>query len=129
MNPLSLWERVRVRETKSKELSMSEKILSIKDEDFEEEILKSSNPCLVDFWAEWCGPCKAISPLLDELAKKYSEKIKFAKLNVDENQKTPSHYGIRSIPSLLLFRDGKVIDQIVGVVPKTQIEALLLKAL
>lgn len=108
---------------------MSEKILSVKDEDFEKEILKSLKPCLVDFWAEWCGPCRAISPLVNELAEKYSDKIKFAKMNVDENPKIPSQYGIRSIPSLLLFKDGKVIDQIVGAVPKTQIEALLQKSL
>ncbi|MGB8656574.1 MAG: thioredoxin [Candidatus Zixiibacteriota bacterium] len=91
------------------------------DSNFESEVLKSDKPCLVDFWAEWCGPCRMISPIVDEIAKEYAGKLKVGKLNVDNNSQTAVKYGIMSIPSLLFFSGGKVVDQIIGAVPKKQL--------
>lgn len=88
------------------------------DANFENEVVKSDKPCLVDFWAEWCGPCRMVGPAVEEIAKEYAEKLKVGKLNVDQNSQTAAKYGIMSIPSLLLFNGGKVVDQIVGAVPK-----------
>ena len=97
-------------------------VLEVSDATFDQEVLRSEQPVLVDFWAVWCGPCKAISPIVDKLAATYNGKLKVAKVNVDENGATPSRYGIRGIPTLLLFKGGKVADQIVGYVPQNIIE-------
>ncbi len=106
-----------------------DKVITVGDANFEEEILKSDIPALVDFWASWCAPCRAIAPIIEEMAETYSGKVKVAKLNVDENPATPGKYGVRGIPTLILFKDGKVVDQLVGAVPKAQIENLIKKAL
>jgi thioredoxin 1 len=106
-----------------------ENVLTLGDSNFEEEVLNSSVPVLVDFWATWCAPCKAIAPTIDGIATDYVGKIKVGKVNVDENQATPSKYGVRGIPTVILFKDGKIVDQIVGAVPKNQLEALINKAL
>jgi thioredoxin 1 len=97
-------------------------VLEVNDATFDQEVLKSEQPVLVDFWAEWCGPCKAIAPTVDALAAKYAGQLKVTKVNVDQNGATPSRYGIRGIPALLLFKGGKVADQIVGYVPQDVIE-------
>ena len=104
---------------------MSEKILYLTDDTFEEEVLKSSSPVLVDYWAEWCGPCKMIAPILDEIASEYTGKIKVAKLNIDDNPQTPPKYGIRGIPTLMLFKDGNVEATKVGALSKSQLTAFI----
>ncbi|PLX85472.1 MAG: thioredoxin [Desulfuromonas sp.] len=107
----------------------SDKVTQFTDDSFESDVLQSSVPVLVDFWASWCAPCKAISPVVDGLAEEYEGKVKVGKLNVDENPATPGQYGVRGIPTLILFKDGKVLDQVVGAVPKNQLEGLIKKAL
>ncbi|HEY7745440.1 MAG TPA: thioredoxin TrxA [Desulfuromonadales bacterium] len=107
----------------------SDKVIQLSDDGFENDVLKSTTPVLVDFWASWCAPCKAISPVVDALADDYDGKVKIGKLNVDENPATPGKYGVRGIPTLILFKDGKVVDQVVGAVPKNQLEGLIKKAL
>ena len=107
----------------------SDKVVQLTDDSFENDVTKSSTPVLVDFWASWCAPCKAISPVVDGLAEEYAGKVKVAKLNVDENPATPGKFGVRGIPTLILFKDGKVVDQVVGAVPKNQLEGLIKKAL
>jgi len=97
-------------------------VLEVTDATFDQEVLKSEQPVLVDFWAVWCGPCKAIAPIVDSVATTFAGKLKVAKVNVDDNAATPSRYGIRGIPALLLFKGGKVADQIVGFVPQDVIE-------
>ncbi len=97
-------------------------ILEVTDANFDEEVLKSEQPVLIDFWAVWCGPCKALAPIVDEVAQSYSGKVKVAKMNVDQNPGTPGRYGIRGIPTLLIFKGGQVKEQIVGYVPKETIE-------
>ncbi|WP_115618593.1 thioredoxin TrxA, partial [Chromobacterium vaccinii] len=87
---------------------MSDLILHVTDDSFENDVLKSDSPVLVDYWAEWCGPCKMIAPILDEVAKEYEGKLKIAKLNIDQNEQTPPKFGIRGIPTLMLFKDGQV---------------------
>ncbi len=99
------------------------------DTNFEKDVLKSSTPVLVDFWAEWCGPCKALAPKLDEIAKEFTGKVMVAKVDIDQNRQTPASYGVRGVPTLALFKDGKVVDQIVGNHPKENIVALLNKHL
>jgi thioredoxin len=90
----------------------------VTDANFEQEVIKSSIPVLIDFWAPWCGPCKAIAPIVDELAKDYAGKLKVVKINVDDNPETPARYGVRGIPNLLIIKNGQVKEQIVGAVPK-----------
>ena len=104
---------------------MSEQIKYVSDASFEADVLKSDKPVLVDFWAEWCGPCKMIAPILDEVSKDYGEKVQIAKINVDENQGVPAKFGIRGIPSLILFKNGAVAAQKVGALSKSQLTAFL----
>ncbi len=101
------------------------KPLEITDENFEKEVLNSDIPVLIDFWAAWCGPCRMIAPLVEELAGEYEGKVKIGKLDVDNNQQTAIKYGVRSIPTLLVFKDGEVKDTIIGAVPKSQISQKL----
>lgn len=104
---------------------MSEKIVHVTDDNFESEVLQSSAPVLVDYWAEWCGPCKMIAPVLDEIANEYDGRVKIAKLNIDDNPNTPPRYGIRGIPTLMLFKDGEVEATKVGAVSKSQLTAFI----
>ncbi len=97
-------------------------IMELTDANFDQEVLKSEQPVLIDFWAVWCGPCRALAPIVDEVAQSYSGKVKVMKMNVDENPGTPGRYGIRGIPTLLIFKGGQVKEQIVGYVPKETIE-------
>ena len=96
--------------------------IEITDATFEEEVVKSDTPVVVDFWAEWCGPCKMIAPLVEELAGEYDGKVKFTKLDVDSNPQTPMQFGIRGIPTLLIFNGGKPVGQVVGAVPKSMLK-------
>ena len=98
-------------------------VLDVNDATFDQEVLKSEQPVLVDFWAVWCGPCKAIAPIVDSVAATFAGKLKVIKVNVDENGATPSRYGIRGIPALLFFKNGLVVDQVVGYKPQVEIEA------
>ncbi len=104
---------------------MSDAIVYVSDATFDSEVLQSTTPVLVDYWAEWCGPCKMIAPILDDVAKEYSGKLKIAKLNIDENQDTPPKYGIRGIPTLMLFKNGNVEATKVGALSKTQLAAFI----
>lgn len=97
------------------------------DDNFAEEVLKSSKPVLVDFWAPWCGPCKAVGPIVEELAEQYKDSIKVMKLNVDDSQKSALNYGVRSIPTIILFKDGKILDSLIGLVPKERLENFIKK--
>ncbi|HOE80085.1 MAG: thioredoxin [Syntrophaceae bacterium] len=109
---------------------MSDRNLGVaKSDNFEGEVLKSDKPVLIDFWAPWCGPCKAIGPLVEEIAAEYQGKVKVMKLNVDDEQKLAMSYGVRSIPTLMMFKDGKVSDTLVGYVPKDKLEAFVNKYL
>lgn len=104
---------------------MSEQIKYVSDASFETDVLKSDKPVLVDFWAEWCGPCKMIAPILDEVSKDYSDKVQIAKINVDENTGVPAKFGIRGIPTLILFKNGAVAAQKVGALSKSQLTTFL----
>jgi thioredoxin 1 len=104
---------------------VSDLVFHVNDSDFNETVLKASGPVLVDYWAEWCGPCKMIAPILDEIAKDYGDKLTVAKLNIDDNPKTPQHYGVRGIPTLMLFVDGEVEGTKVGALTKSQLAAFL----
>lgn len=103
-------------------------LIHVTDQDFEAEVLKADLPCLVDFWAPWCGPCKAIGPVVAELAEEFAGKVRIVKMNVDESPATPGKYGIRAIPTLILFKGGEVLDQVTGAVGKAQLVAMLEKA-
>ena len=104
---------------------MSDNVVHTTDANFEDDVLNSENPVLVDYWAEWCGPCKSIAPLLDEIAEEYAGRLSVAKLNIDDNPETPPKYGIRGIPTLMLFRNGEVEATKVGAVSKSQLSAFL----
>ncbi len=104
-------------------------LLHVNDKNFAEEVLNVDLPVLVDFWATWCGPCRSISPIIEELAKEFTGRVKVTKLNVDESPATPSQYGVRGIPTLILFKGGKILDQIIGAVPKARLIAMIEKAL
>ena len=107
------------------EISVSERILKLSDEDFEEKVLQANGPVLVDYWAEWCRPCKMIAPLLEEISKEYGDRVTVAKLNIDDNPATPQRYGVRGIPTLSLFIDGEVVDSKVGALSKSQLTTWL----
>ena len=107
----------------------SDNVLVFSDANFDQDVLQSEIPVLVDFWATWCAPCKAIAPLIDAVAEKHVGQLKVGKVNVDENPATPGKYGVRGIPTLILFKGGVVVDQVVGAVPKSQLEALIAKVL
>ncbi len=98
---------------------------NVSDDSFEQDVLESNQPVIMDFWAEWCGPCKALTPILEEVAKTHSSKIKFTKMNVDDNQDTPAKYGIRGIPTLIIFKNGEVVATRVGGASKSQLEAFI----
>ena len=108
---------------------MSGNIVHISDESFDEEVLRSEKPVLIDYWAEWCGPCKMIAPVLDEIATEYSERLKVVKLNIDDNPQTPPKYGIRGIPTLMVFKNGVVEATKVGAVSKAQLAAFIEESL
>jgi thioredoxin 1 len=107
----------------------SELVVAVTDGNFEKDVLQSETPVMVDFWAAWCGPCRALAPVVDEIAKDYEGKLKVVKMDVDSNTMTPGRYGIRGIPALLIFKGGKVSEQIVGFVPKEHIDDTLKRVL
>ena len=101
---------------------MTQNIIELDDDSFEDKVLKSDKPVMVDFWAPWCGPCKAIAPTVDALEKEYGDKMAFVKINVDENPVSPSRYGVQAIPTLIFFKNGEIADQITGMVAKEKLE-------
>ena len=104
---------------------MNNSIIHVTDSSFEDDVLKSGAPVMVDYWAEWCGPCKMIAPILDEIANEYTDNLKVAKINIDENPQTPQKYAVRGIPTLMIFKDGEVIGTKVGAVSKLQLSAFI----
>lgn len=127
---LDLWGKTReMAKTKAKGNEMEKKSMTqVTDQEFEREILQSEIPVLVDFWAPWCAPCHIVAPAVEGVAKKFSGKIKVAKMNVDENRATPGTYGIMSIPTLIVFKNGDVVDRITGAVPQSRLEEAVRKA-
>jgi thioredoxin 1 len=108
---------------------MAEEVKHVGDGDFDQEVVNSDIPSIVDFWAPWCGPCRAIGPMVEDLAAEYKGRVKVAKLNIDESPRTAEKYGVRSIPTLMLFKDGKLLDTLIGLVPKDKLEAFAKKGL
>jgi len=108
---------------------MAQVVMEVSDTSFEDEVLQADQPVLVDFWAPWCGPCRAISPIVEELAGAFGDRIKFAKCNVDDNPVTPGKYGIRAIPTLIFFKEGTVVEQVTGMVAKSKLEDTISKVL
>ena len=106
---------------------MAENIAEISDDSFQKDVIDQRSPVLVDFWAPWCGPCRAIGPVVEELANVYGEQMQFKKCNVDDNPLTPGKFGIKSIPTLIFFKEGKVVEQIVGIVAKSKLEEIIKK--
>jgi thioredoxin len=117
------------RRKRESKMADESSLIQVNDKNFASEVLSSTIPVLVDFWATWCGPCRSISPIVEELAKEFTGKVKVTKLNVDESPATPSQYGVRGIPTLILFKGGKILDQIVGAVPKARLKSMIEKAL
>tara|TARA_Y100000031_G_C7861220_1_gene222036 strand:+ start:152 stop:484 length:333 start_codon:yes stop_codon:yes gene_type:complete len=103
----------------------SDKVKETSDDNFQSDVINNSKPVLVDFWAVWCGPCKAIGPIMDEIAEEQDGKIEVYKVNIDDNPKTPAQFGIRGVPTVLAFKNGEVVDQVVGAVPKTEFQRLI----
>ena len=108
---------------------MAEEVKHVGDGDFDQEVVNSDIPSIVDFWAPWCGPCRALGPMVEDLAAEYKGRVKVAKLNIDESFCTAEKYGVRSIPTLMLFKDGKLLDTLIGLVPKDKLEAFAKKGL
>jgi len=108
---------------------MGSSVMEINDSNFDQEVMKSDKLTLVDFWAPWCGPCKMIAPVIDELSKDYDGKVKFTKVNVDDSPSTASSFGIRGIPTIVLVKNGEVVDQVVGAVPKSELEKAIKESL
>jgi len=108
---------------------MAEEVKHVGDGDFDQEVVNSDIPAIVDFWAPWCGPCRALGPMVEDLAADYKGRVKVAKLNIDESPRTAEKYGVRSIPTLMLFKDGKLLDTLIGLVPKDKLEAFAKKGL
>jgi thioredoxin 1 len=110
-------------------MDMAQGVMEVSDTSFEKEVLQANQPVLVDFWAPWCGPCRAISPIVEELSGAFGNRIKFAKCNVDDNPATPGKYGIRAIPTLIFFKGGNVVEQVTGMVAKSRLEDTINKVL
>ena len=108
---------------------MAGNVAEISDAEFDDKVLKAATPVVVDFWAPWCGPCKSIAPVLEEIAKELGGKVSIVKVNVDDNPKSPAQYGVKAIPNLVIFKGGEVVDRVVGAVPKDQLVASITKAL
>jgi len=107
---------------------MSDAVKIATDQNFESDVIGGDKPALVDFWAAWCGPCRAVAPVVEEVAGEQSAKINVFKMDIDENPETPAKFGVRSIPTIILFKDGQVVDQVVGAVPKAELERLVERA-
>jgi thioredoxin 1 len=110
-------------------MAKDESLVQFTDANFEQEVLKSDKPVLVDFWAPWCGPCRAVGPVVEDLAEAYKGRVKVGKINIDDNPKTATNYGVMSIPTLILFNKGDIMDKLIGLSPKDRLEGLIKKAL